>query len=276
MAKRGKIKYIKEVLMCNPLYFSVSYSINPWMIPGSANLDRAKKQWGELVKTYKNLGITVKIIDQEPNLPDMVFSTDQGIIWNKEFFVSNFCHEQRRGERKPYLNWFESNGYKIRNIPNEVCFEGNGECVFFNGNLFVGVGFRANAKSCKYLHKALKIDVYPLELINPYFYHLDTALLVLDDKTAFYYQQAFSKKSQKLLQKKIPNLIPFSDEEVYKFAANSVVTDHTVIVQKDILSFNKTLRKLGYNAVSIDLSEFIKSGGAAHCLTQILKEDYEN
>ena len=268
-----KAKVIKEVLVCRPRYYSISYTINPWMIPGSENKNIAQIQWEKLLQTYLDLGIKVNIIDQIEGLPDMVFATDQAILQGKKAFMSNFRYKERRGERKPYLKWFEDHGYETVFLPKRAEFEGNGECLFFRDKMFVGIGFRANKYTCKYLKKALKIEVIPLELINPYFYHLDTACFILNDDTVFYYPEAFSEKSKKILKKLVPNLISLTDFEVRNFAANSVVTDHQVIVNRNLPTFKKTLGELGYRAIEVDLNEFTKAGGAAHCLTNVLKEE---
>lgn len=269
-------KVIKEVLMCRPLYFSISYSINPWMKIGSEDKNMAQIQWQKLTRVYQDLGIRVNLIDQKPKIPDMVFSADQGIVVGKKVIMSNFRFRERKGERKPYLDWFITHGYEPIFIPEKAHFEGNGECLFFCQKLFIGIGYRANFLTCKYLKKALDMEVIPLELVNPYFYHLDTAMFVLNNQTVFYYPEAFSKKSQKVLQKLAPNLITFDDFEAHNFAANSVVTDHQVIINKTLPSFRKSLTKLGYESVEADISEFAKAGGGAHCLTNILKEGYEN
>lgn len=270
--KGGQVKVIKDVLMCRPLHFSIAYSINPWMKVGSEDKDLARLQWEKLYKTYLSLGIKVNVLAQLPNNPDMVFATDQGIVYGKKVLMSNFRFKQRRRERRPYKEWFKNRGYEIEFIPGEAYFEGNGECLFFGQKLLIGTGFRANQLTCRYLSKALNVQVIPLELINPFFYHLDTALFVLNEETVFYYPQAFSKKSQTILKRLIPNLIALSDFEANNFAANSVVTDHKVIVNKTLPNFRNTLKMLRYQAIEVDISEFAKAGGGAHCLTNVLEE----
>lgn len=266
-----KNQVIKEILMCRPLHFSISYVINPWMKIGSENKSMAQLQWQKLYQTFINLGVKINLIDQQAHSPDMVFSTDQGIVKGKKVVISNFRFKERKGERKPYLKWFVNNGYDPYFISDQAHFEGNGECLFFNQKLLIGIGFRANILTCKYLKKALGVETVALELVNPYFYHLDTALFVLNDQTIFYYPEAFSKKSQRVLKKIVPNLIPFNDFEANNLAANSVVTDHQVIMNKTLPNFRNILKKLGYQTIEIDISEFAKAGGGAHCLTNVLK-----
>lgn len=261
--------------MCRPLHFSeLNYIINPWMKPGTIDEKKALSQWENLVKTYQNLGTTVEIIDQVVGVPDMMFATDQGIVHESKVLLSHFWYRERQNETPYYKAWFEKNGYEIEHLPSGAYFEGNGDAYFWKGKLLVGVGYRADEYSCEVVSKALGIEVIPLRTVDPKFYHLDVAFLPLNEDTAFYYPKAFDKRSREVLKKLIPNLREFSKEEIMGFCANSVVSGNTVIHQKDNPTFTKKLKELGYNSIDVDLSEFKKSGGGAHCLTNIL--EYES
>lgn len=274
MAKIMNRKYIKKVLMCKPLYFSeLDYSINPWMTPGKINEQHAMKEWSELVSIYKNLGIQVEIIDQKHGVPDMVFATDQGIVRGNKVLLSQFWFDERKNESQHYEQWFEEQGYEITKLPPGVYFEGNGDSYFLHDKLLIGIGYRADEYTCRTVSSLLDIEVVPLQITDPKFYHLDVGFFPLNAETAFYYPKAFSKESRKVLKKLIPNLIEFTAEEANGFCANSVVSGDHVIHQKDNPTFEAKLKDLGYKAISVDLHEFKKSGGGTHCLTNILEEE---
>jgi len=270
----AKTKYIKKVLLCEPSQFSVDYVINPWMRVGSVNKSVAAAQWNNLANTLTKLGIKKEIIKPVKGLPDMVFAADQAVIKNNNLVLSNFHYPQRRSEVKKYLPWFEKQKFKIHKLPKKHFFEGSGDCVWYKDLLFTGTGFRNSPKICKFLSKYLRVETKCLELINPKFYHLDTCLFPLNDTVAFYYPPAFSQKSQKILKTLVKNLISLTDKEANNFAANSLVTDHHVIMQKGNKNFADKLKTLGYKTVEIDVSEFMKSGGGIHCLVQPLEEEY--
>lgn len=258
--------------MCNPIYFaSLNYSINPWMQPGTIDKAQTIKQWNDLVTYYQMLGIEVEIIEQQADVPDMVFATDQGIVHKKDVLLSRFWHKERRGESKYYEEWFRDHDYAVHHLPDDVYFEGNGNSYFWNDLIFIGLGYRADKATCEFISKVFNREVVPLHIINPAFYHLDMGFLPINNETAFYYPYAFSPETQALLKKKIPHLIELTKAEAEGFAANSVVTDHHVIHQKNNPTFVKKLADLGYKSIEIDLSEFKKSGGGAHCLTNILE-----
>ncbi len=263
--------------MCEPRYFSsLNYSINPWMKPGTINNDTAMQDWQHIVNAYKSQDIVVEIIKQKPGVPDMVFATDQGIVKDKTVLMSRFWCEERKNETIFYKEWFEERGYTIKTLPNNTYWEGNGDSFFWHDKLLIGVGYRANQQTCDSISKLLDIEVIPLEIIDPRFYHLDLCFFPLNQETAFYYPPAFSEKSREVLKKLIPHLITFSQEEAYGFCANSVVTDHHVVHQKNNPTFKKTLQELGYTSVEVETGEFLKSGGGIHCLTNILEEGWEN
>jgi N-dimethylarginine dimethylaminohydrolase len=241
------------------------------MSPGTINENKALQQWESLVDVYKKLGITVNVIDQQPGVPDMVFATDEAIVREKKILLSHFWHRERQKETKHYEKWFRDHDYSITYLPADIYFEGNGNAFFWNNLIFIGVGYRANQKTCKAIEKMFDRKVIPLQIIDPFFYHLDTCLLPLNEQTVFYYPAAFSKASQNILKKEIPQLLELSREEAMGFCANSVVTDHHVVHQKGIRTFKEKLNKLGYTSVEVDLSEFKKSGGGTHCLTNILE-----
>lgn len=246
------------------------------MTPGTIDEDKTMNEWNSLVTAYKNLGITVATIDQAQDVPDMVFATDQGIVHNKKVLLSRFWHKQRTGESKYYEAWFRKQGYEVHQLPQGVYFEGNGDSYFWNEFLFVGVGYRADANTTKAIAKIFDHTVIPLEIIDPAFYHLDVGFFPLNNETVFYYPPAFSEKSRGVLKKIVPNLISFTREEALGFCANSVVTDHHVVHQKGNPTFRAQLHKLGYKTVEVDLEEFKKSGGGAHCLTNILETSLES
>jgi len=138
--------------------------------------------------------------------------------------------------------------------------------------LFVGTGIRSDKKVDEFLSKIFHHEVIPIHIIDPLFYHLDVGFFPLNNETIFYYPEAYTENTQKVLQQFVPNLIPLTKAEAFGFSSNSVVTENKVIVQKDNPAFCKKLHQLGYETIEVDVGEFIKSGGGIHCLTNVLEE----
>lgn len=259
---------MKRVLLCRPHFFQVDYQINPWMKVGSVDRINALIQWENLVLQYQKLGVEVEFIDQIENHPDMVFAADQGLLLEeKHILLSSFRFPERRGESEYYRSWYREHGYQITPLPDDLYFEGGGELQRWRDYLFIGVGFRTDHYSARHVGAIFDKEVLCLELIKEHFYHLDTCLMVLDDETVFYYPEAFSAKSIRDLKSLIPNLLEIEESEVRKFAANSVMVGHTVLMQSGNPQMAHQINDLGHRIVTLDVSEFMKAGGGLHCLT---------
>ncbi len=262
---------VKRVLLCRPTHFNVDYIINPHMKPHSVDTKKALKQWEGLVEALKSIGIKVDVIEQQPDVPDMVFATDQGIVKDGAVLLANFRYRQRQKERVYYREWFREHGFRLRALSNIFPFEG-GDTLFFGDMLFVGTGFRAGVASCEELARKLEVDVIPLRLVDPYFYHLDMAFLPIDAQTAFYYPPAFSHSSQNLLKRLVPNLHKMSQAAAEAYAANSFVSGKDVLVSAGSPNtFRKDLKKLGLTVHEVDIDEFKKAGGGIHCMINVLE-----
>ncbi len=238
---------------------------------GSVDLELAKQQWQALVTQYEQLGVRVSFIEQDENYPDMVFAADQAVVIDeKTMLLSRFTYPERQGETAFYKQWYESHGYAVTQLPDGMNFEGNGELQQWRDVLFIGTGFRTDAIGAQTVGKLCNKQVLPIELVDSSFYHLDTCVFVLDDSTVFYYPPALSNTSILQLQSLVPNLIALDDHDTANFAANSVVIGKTVLVQTGSEQMPQQLLDLGYSVIEIDVGEFMKAGGGAHCLTGIL------
>ena len=262
---------VKRVLLCRPTHFTVEYVINPHMQPYAVDSAKALTQWRKLTDILRSLKIKVEVIDQKPDVPDMVFATDQGIVRDGAILLANFRYKQRQPERIYYRQWFREHGFRLRALSGISPFEG-GDTLFCGDMLFVGTGFRASVASCEELAQKLEIDVIPLRLVDPYFYHLDMGFLPINADTAFYYPPAFSKNSQNLLKRLIPNLHELSHTAVKAYAANSFVSGRDIIISAGTPQpFRDELAKLGMAIHEVDVSEFKKAGGGIHCLINVLE-----
>jgi N-dimethylarginine dimethylaminohydrolase len=257
-------------LMCPPDYFDIDYSINPWMDKkNKANGDKTK-QWRNLKKELENAGASIKLIEPKKGWPDMVY-LDVGIVYKNYFIPSNFRFPERQGERKYDIAWFRKNKFKIIEISKEYLFEGHGDTLWAGDKLFFGYGFRSGLEAQREIVKKIKkinskIQIIPVELINPYFYHLDTCFCPLDKDKAMYYPGAFSAKAKKILKENIA-LIPVSENEAKKFACNSVVIKKNVIMPAFNPRISFALEKKGFIVRPVEMDEFIKGGGACKCLS---------
>lgn len=259
--------------MCPPTYFDVEYEINPWMRT-SVRVDRelALKQWDTLAETYAKLGIAVETIDPVEGLPDMVFTANAGLVVNRTVILSSFKFPQRQPEAAHFGEWFVKAGYEVVKLAEGEYFEGQGEALWCGGTLIAGYGFRANPEGLRTLKQYAGVNVLFVQLTNPKFYHLDTCFLPLGDGRAAWYPSAFSDSSREMLRGTIPQLIEVSKEDAEQFASNGVVVGERIVMPKGAAHLPSELKKLHFEVMELDMSEFKKSGGGVRCLTLDLNE----
>lgn len=116
----------------------------------------------------------------------------------------------------------------------------------------------------------LSFTVIPLELVDEYFYHLDTCLSPLNGEAALFYPDAFSVEAQRTLAKGWKRLYAFEREEALKFVCNGVAVNGMYITPTQTPALEHALIKEGIQPVLVNTSEFEKSGGSVFCLKMFL------
>jgi N-dimethylarginine dimethylaminohydrolase len=257
-----------QILMCPPDYYGIEYEINPWMKRERGSTpERARAQWQRLYETLVSLGVRVELMTPQHGLPDLVFTANAGMVYGKRFFSSRFRHEVRARETPYFDAWFAAHGFAVEHLPDAVFFEGAGDALFCGPTLFAGYRIRSDVRGHHHLGALLGIQVLAMELINPYFYHLDTCFCPLAPGEAIWYPGAFDVYGRRVIEAHIPKLLAAGEADANRFACNAVVVGKTVVVNAGCERLAEGLRAWGYAPVAVDLGEFIKSGGSAKCLT---------
>ena len=255
----------QTILLCPPVFYDIKYSINPWMKGENVDHALAMHQWFQLKNVLSFLGITIREIDQHIDLPDMVFTANAGTVRGAHVVLSNFKHEERQPETLEFEKWFDKQGYITHRLPASVAFEGCGDTVINENTLIGGYGYRSDLKGLRMAAELLGLDLLPIKLNNPNFYHLDTCFTLLRPDLALYYPDAFSSYTISKLKKHL-RLIPVSEEEAHNFACNSIVYKHYVVMPAHNEDLANRLEDEGMEARIIDTSEFLKSGGSLPCM----------
>ncbi|MDJ0796275.1 MAG: TIGR00300 family protein [Calothrix sp. MO_167.B12] len=259
-------------LMCAPDHYDVDYVINPWMEGNihKSSRDRAVDQWHKLHQTIKEHAI-VDLVTPEKGWPDMVFTANAGLVLGKTVVLSRFLHKERQGEEPYFQKWFEENGYTVHVLPQELPFEGAGDALLDREGrwLWAGYGFRSELDSHPYLAKWLDVEVLSLRLIDDRFYHLDTCFCPLTNGYLLYYPPAFDSYSNRLIEMRVApeKRIVVSEPDAVNFACNAVNVDHIVIMNQASDKLKTQLADVGFQVIETPLTEFLKAGGAAKCLT---------
>jgi N-dimethylarginine dimethylaminohydrolase len=259
--------HARSYLMCPPDFFTVDYAINPWMHPDQpVDVARARAQWEQLRATFLRLGHAVATIAPVPDLPDMVFAANGGCVVDGKVLGARFRYPQRAAEGPAYLSWFAGQGYPVVREPRAVN-EGEGDLVYAGRVMLAGHGFRSDVAAGAEAAGLFGRPVLSLRLVDPRFYHLDTALTVLDGDTIAYYPAAFDDASRAVLASHFAELIEAKDEDAEVLGLNGISDGRHVVLPAQATGLATQLAQAGFEPVPVDLSEFRKSGGGPKCCT---------
>ncbi|RJL21497.1 dimethylargininase [Bailinhaonella thermotolerans] len=253
--------------MCRPEFFAVEYAINPWMDPSAgADRDRAIAQWEALRQAYLDLGHTVDLIDPIEGLPDMVFAANGALVVDGRVYGAKFANAERAAEGPAYADWFRKAGF-AEVIDPQHTNEGEGDFLTLDDFILAGTGFRTDIAAHKEAQEALGRPVITLQLVDPRFYHLDTALFPLDGHNVCYYPGAFSEGSRRVLESLFPDAVIAGHADAEVLGLNAVGDGRNVVINAEATALIEELGRRGYQVVPVDLSELRKAGGGPKCCT---------
>jgi N-dimethylarginine dimethylaminohydrolase len=269
-------------LMCPPDHYAVAYSINPWMDPATwSQNDRAlakaaRREWVALRRTLLELGATVDIVPPAPGLPDLVFTANSAVVLDGKALMARFRHPERKGEEPHYeaaLRALQARGFlaSVGTLPPGLVLEGAGDCVWDAArNLFwMGYGQRSDLAARAAVEDAFGAEVVALELADPRFYHIDTALSALPGGELMYVPAAFTAAGRAAIAARstATQRIAIADHNAGRLAANTVCVGDTLVMPGCSEDLRQALAARGYRVIVVPLPAFLRSGGAAFCLT---------
>lgn len=257
----------RRYLMCRPEHFAVEYAINPWMHPDvPVDRDLAVAQWETLRATYEALGHRVDLIDPVPGLPDMVYTANGATVVDGTVLGARFRHAERAGEAAAHRDWFTAAGFS-RVVAPRFVNEGEGDLLVVGGLLLAGTGYRTDPRAHAEAGAVLGRPVLSLELADPRYYHLDTAVAVLDDTTIAYLPQAFTPASQRALRARFPDALLAAPGDAAVLGLNAVGDGRHVVLPAAATGLAAALAARGFVPVPVDVSELLKGGGGPKCAT---------
>ncbi|MCV7356944.1 dimethylargininase [Mycolicibacterium fluoranthenivorans] len=256
----------RHYAMTAPTHFAVEYAINPWMdtsTPVDAGL--AWRQWENLRHIYLDLGHSVDLVAPEPGLPDMVYAANGGLLVGGHAIVARFAYPQRAGEADAYAAWMSSRGHQP--VQTRHTNEGQGDLLVAGSKILAGHGFRTDPRAHDEIADITGLPVVGLELVDPRFYHLDTALTVLTDDVIAYYPPAFTDTARATLERLFPDAILVTSTDAFVLGLNAVSDGRHVVHPAAATGFAAQLSAAGFEPIGVDLSELLKGGGSVKCCT---------
>jgi N-dimethylarginine dimethylaminohydrolase len=218
----------------------------------------------------RGAGAEVEVQDPHPDVPDLVFTANAGIVNGRQFVPSRFKHPERQGETPFDIEWFSSHGYEVDELPLGVSHEGAGDALPFGSVLVSGYRFRSDAASHAYLSQLTAAAVRSVELVDERLYHLDLTFCPLDDRRAIVAPMGWDAYGRRVMEALVDEPLVLEDEESLAFCANSVVVGTNIVMPSCPARVGRQLEAWGFSVAVCDVSEFLKAGGGCRCLTLAL------
>jgi N-dimethylarginine dimethylaminohydrolase len=203
-------------------------------------------------------------------------SSNSAVVLDRVALLARFRYPQRRREERHFeaaLRALQARGliYAVEKLPDDIVLEGAGDCVWDDarGMFWMGFGPRSDAAARDVLEDKFGVSAVALELIDPRFYHMDTALCPLTRGEVMYAPGAFTPLGQTIIRDRVePGLrIELAPEDACQFAANTVCLEDTLVMSRCSAHLRAELQERGYRLVMTPLPSFHRSGGSAFCLT---------
>jgi arginine dihydrolase len=272
----------KHVLLCPPAYFDVVDAKNPYMAGKfPVDRDKAQRQWQALRTALEQAGCQVETIAPVPGLEDMVFAANQVFVGFREGFgkfivPSRMLHDSRQREVPFYVDWYHQRGFKIIEVDLGVDhLEGHGDLLWHPdwSRIYAGYGFRSTQSGVEKFADAMSrlgIQVVPLQLVDPYCYHLDTCFCPLNNEAVLIYPGAYAPESLATLRGFWKRVHELTASEAHKFMGNGIVANGRYLIPYLTPHLETILTQESLAPVIIDTSEFEKSGGSLFCMKTFL------
>ncbi len=269
-------------LMVDPEHFRLEEVLNPHSLDAEGRMlevdtGLAVEQWARLVDTMRESGIDVEILPGRPNLPDMVFSANEGFPYvtdsgQRRVVLSKMTAPSRRPEVAHFEGWFRARGFEVDTAPCGAgeSFEGCGDLLWLSDRKVIlgGWGFRTSRVVLDRLAARIDVPIIAFELTDPAFYHLDTAVAVLDDARCLAHRPAFTEEGWDLLETVFEEVLEAPPDEAAKQLVCNAFAPRpgVVILEEAAPSTRRLLEDKGYEVRPVPTSEFRKSGGSIFCL----------
>lgn len=260
---------VTTVLLCPPKYYDIEYEINPWMhVENKVDKQKVQEEFENLKHIYQKLGLNVWILDPQHDLPDMVYTANCGFVIDDLFIKANFKYPQRRKESDFAEKLFRDKKFKIATLPKNIFFEGQGDLFYRDGKFFLGYGKRTAKEAVKPIEDILRENIIPIEVNDPYYYHLDTCFAPLGNGKVIVKSSSLTKEGLEKIKNNFKTVIMVEEKDHPFLCCNICAVADTVIAGEGIgKEIKSKLQENGFDTIETPTKEYFKGGGSVKCLT---------
>jgi len=275
-------RQLSHVLVTRPEFFAITEGRNPFSRQNALiDLPVAIAQWEKLCEAFERAGLSTYFTDPHFGLEEMCFASTQAFVGidreDRSFAIpSRLLHRARRDEVDLFTRWYSQQGYRIIDLglEGEEFLEGAGDLLWNQDWELVWAGFghrstRAAVDLFAAVMEEMGFEVRKLELVDPYFFHLNLCLAPLTTDALLIYPGAFAPETLAGIRSWAATL-EVSREEAMQFVCNGISVNGYYITAKLSRHLEQILGREGIEPIVVELSEFHKAGGSVASLKMLL------
>ncbi len=211
-------------------------------------------------------------------MPDLVFTANAAVVLDRQVLLARFRHPERQREEPHFEAAFRSLQARglvdaVRKLPDDVVLEGAGDCVWDRARklFWMGYGPRSDAAARHAVEDMFGQEVIALELADARFYHMDTALCPLPRRRGHVRSGGLhARRDGRMIRDRVAAAPAHRDRDRGRQPARrqrGLPRQHPGDVGLQRPRCAPELEERGYRVVTTPLGSFLRSGGAAFCLT---------
>ncbi|MCU1359805.1 MAG: Dimethylargininase [Ilumatobacteraceae bacterium] len=226
------------------------------------DVERALRQWQQYVDVLAAEGWTIVEVPTADHCPDGVFIEDAVVVHGNIAVITRPGDPSRRPEIVDVEPVVRDLGFVVERIVQPGTLDG-GDVLKIGSTVYVGRGGRTNQAGIDQLRSILQpggatVVAVPLTKVL----HLKSAVTALPDGTVIGWADAVDDPSV------FPSFLAVPEESG---AHVVLLEDDRLLMAADAPQSAAMFGALGYRAVTVDISEFVKLEGCVTCLSVRLR-----
>ncbi|GCD95418.1 dimethylarginine dimethylaminohydrolase family protein [Embleya hyalina] len=256
---------LRHYVMCPPVFLDET----PPATAFTARTTTAMGQWERLRTVLIGLGHRVSLVPGRPGLPDMVFASRAATVVGGRVLGARPRAAARSAETPAYLEWFARHGFRSALEP-VFAHEGESDLIPVGPRLLAAVGPLTESAAHAEAQAFFGLPVVPLELADPRFPRLGSALTVLGEHTAAYYPGAFTPTALRRLTRVFPERIEVDEADAAAFGLDAVSDGRSVVMGDTTPALAARLTERGFRTIELDMSAFAAHGASVRgCVLEL-------
>ncbi len=222
------------------------------------DVELANDQWDAYVETLNSCGWQTVEVEPSNDLADSVFVEDTVVVLGKTAVIASPGAESREAEIIASEQAARKLGLSVERISKPGTLDG-GDVLKVGSTVYVGSGGRTNGEGIRQLRAiASRLGYTVVAVPVTKALHLKSAVTALPDGTIIGYAPLVDQTDI------FPRFLAVPEAHG---AAVVVLGDDLLLLSKAAPKTAELLGSLGYNVVTVDISEFEKLEGCVTCLS---------